>query len=322
MTLRHLRSSLFSPRLLGLIFFSLGLAVFGVEDETAVKLYQRGMKLIAEGDVEDALDRFNTIANKYRRSETCALALWEIYRIQEFLGGDEAAFEALNRLVTEQPGHFEKAHRAQFQLTKRLLGAGKNERRTLEVQRKSQTTPPEVIVAMLENVIKNGPQSEEGIQAHYYLALAQEKAGDKKLAIVSHEDFAENYPKHELADDAGYQVAYIAYKEWKSMRGESPHQREAVAVALAWFITRFPESDKAAAARSCLVEVRTAEQRELMSLAQYYEQRANTKAAQIYYQQLGMKFPSLLEVEGELREKILKAMSIEVQEKVGPVSQR
>ncbi|MCX6857532.1 MAG: outer membrane protein assembly factor BamD [Verrucomicrobia bacterium] len=320
MSLKSPIASNISPKLLGLIFFSLGLCVYGAEDETAVKLYQRGMKLIAEGDVEEALDRFNTVANKYRRSETCASALWEIYRIQEFQSDNEAAFEALNRLTTEQPGHFAKAHLAQFQLTKRLLGAGKNERRTLEVQRRSETTPPEVLVAMLQNVIKNGPQTEEGIQAHYYLALAQEKAGDKKEAISTHEDFAENYPKHELADDASYQVAYIAYKEWNAMRGDSPHQREATATALSWFLARYPESDKAAAARSCLVEVRTAEQRELMSLANFYEQRGDAKAAQVYYQQMALKFPQLMDQEGELKEKILKALADTTQtERVGPI---
>lgn len=309
-----------SPSLLGLLFFCSPLVSHGLEDETAIKLYQRGMKLIADGNAEEALDRFNTIASKYRRSETCANALWEIYRIQESLEGNEAAFEALNRLVTEQAGHFAKAHLAQFQLTKRLLGAGKNERRTLEVVKPAQKMAPEVLVAMLGNVIKNGPQSEAGIQAHYYLALAQEKAGNKNEAITIHEDFAESYPTHELADDASYQVAYIAYKEWKAMRGDSPHQREATATALAWFLARYPESDKAVLARSCLVEVRTAEQRELMTLANYYDQRGNAKAAKVYYQQMALKFPQLMQQEGELKEKILKALADTTQtERVGPI---
>ena len=318
MSLRPLISFLRSPRLLGLFVFCLCPSLQAVEDENAVRLYQRGMKLIAESDVEEALERFNTIATKYRRSETCAQALWEIYRIQEHLGDVQGAFEALNRLVTEQPGHFEKAYAAQFQLVKRLLGAGKNARRTLEVQRPSQTTPPETLAAMLRVVIKNGPQTEAGIQAHFYLALAQERAGEKKEAIATHEDFAETFPQHELADDASYQVAYIAYKDWKTMRGDSPHQREAAAISLTWFITRFPESDKAAQARSCLAEVRAAEQRELMSLARYYESRGNTKAAATYYQQLALKFPELLQTEGVLKVKIASSIPGDPTEAVGP----
>jgi len=281
-----------SPGFLGLLCVMILLSVtHAAEDENAVRLYERGMKLIAEGDPEEALERFNTIAKKYRRSETCALALWEIYRIQEHLGEEMAAFEALNRLATEQPGHFEKAHDAQLRLAMRLLGRGPDARRTLVREPVKAKLDPEVLAEMLRVTIKNGPQSETGIQAHYYLALALEKAGQKREAIAMHEDFAESYPKHELADDAGYQCAYIAYKDWKTMRGDSPHQREAAAISLAWFIARFPESDKGAQARACLTDVRLAERSELISLARHYEGRGNTKAAEIYYRQLGQKFP-------------------------------
>ena len=284
----------YSPGHLGLFAFLLTTtAIMAAEDENAVRLYQRGMKLITEGEHEEALERFNTIATKYRRSETCALALWEIYRLQEHLGEDPAAFEALNRLATEQPGHFAKAHEGQLRLALRLMGRGPEARRTLEPVRPSQKVDPEVLAEMLRVIVKNGPQSEIGIQAHYYLALTLEKAGEKREAIAMHEDFAENFPRHELADDAAYQCAYIAYKDWKTMRGDSPHQREAAAVSLAWFIARFPESDKGAQARACLGEVRLAERRELMSLARYYEGRGNMKAAEVYYQQLATKFPDV-----------------------------
>jgi outer membrane protein assembly factor BamD (BamD/ComL family) len=81
----------------------------------------------------------------------------------------------------------------------------------------------------------------------------------------------------------------------------------------------YPESDKAALARSCLVEVRTAEQLELMNLANYYEQRGDAKAAKVYYQQMALKFPQLLEQEGALKEKILQALKETSQaEQVGP----
>ena len=190
----------YSPGHLGLFAFLLTTtAIMAAEDENAVRLYQRGMKLITEGEHEEALERFNTIATKYRRSETCALALWEIYRLQEHLGEDPAAFEALNRLATEQPGHFAKAHEGQLRLALRLMGRGPEARRTLEPVRPSQKVDPEVLAEMLRVIVKNGPQSEIGIQAHYYLALTLEKAGEKREAIAMHEDFAENFPRHERA---------------------------------------------------------------------------------------------------------------------------
>lgn len=317
MNLRQPTAYLISPVIAGLFVFAIcPQSSSAAEDELAVKLYQRGMKLITDGEPEEALERFNAVATKYRRSETCAQALWEIYRIQEHFGNDSAAFEALNRLATEQPGHFEKAHEGQLRVALRLLGHGKDARRSLAVERPSGRVDPEVLVEMFRVVIKNGPQSEIGIQAHHYLALTLEKTGEIREAIAMHEDFAENFPKHELADDAAYQCAYIAYKDWKAMRGDSPHQREAAAVSLAWFIARFPESDKGAQARACLGEVRLAERRELMSLARYYEGRGNTKAADVYYRQLEEKFPDM-----EVTEKAIPVRSVnaDVDGQVGPV---
>ncbi|HAL71271.1 MAG TPA: hypothetical protein DCP71_05805 [Verrucomicrobiales bacterium] len=314
-------SLLSSPVRAGLLcFFVLG-ALLPVQarddDESVRRLYSRAQKLMSEGEAEEALERFLNVVKHYPRTEWSGLSLWEVYRINIHLGDDESAFEALNRLIVEQPGHFEKAHAAQLQLVQRLLGSGKESRRTLEVMRKSQITPPEIVVEMLKTIIKNGPQSEVGIQAHYYLAIAQEKAGEKKVAIATHEDFAETYPKHELADDAGYQVAYIAYKDWKTMRSNSPHQREGAAISLAWFIARFPESDKVAQARSCLSEVRGSEMRELLGLARYYEGRGNEKAAAVYYEQLAERFPEAVVADKSLAEKILKTQPDA--ETIGPV---
>lgn len=304
--------------LLGFILLGAGLdkAAAAEDDETARRLYQKAQRIVAEGDSEEALDRFLTLSQKYPQSEWAAASLWEVYRISIHLGDDESAFEALNRLIIGQPGHFEKAHTAQLQLVKRLLGSGKETRRSLEPVRRTQTTPPEIIQEMLKTIIKNGPQSEVGIQAHYYLGIALEKSGEDKEAIAMHEDFAETYPHHELADDAGYQVGYIAYKTWKTMRSTGPHQRENAAVYLAWFIAKFPESDKVAQARSCLSEVRSSELRELMSLVRFYESRGNAKAVAIYHQQIAERFPEVVMADQELREKVMK--SVEAQAEVKP----
>lgn len=311
---RSLFSSICSPVRTGLLclFMTTGLCL-ALDDDQARQIYSRAQKLISQGDPEEALDRLLTLIKKHPHTDWSAMALWEAYRIYILLESPEPAFEVLNRLVIEQPGHFEKAHAAQLQLVQRLLGSGKDARRTLEPVKKKNIVPPEIIIEMLQIVIKNGPQSEVGIQAHYYLAIAQEKAGENAIAIAAHEDFAETYPKHELADDAGYQSAYIAYKSWKGMRSTGPHQREHAAMALTWFLTRFPESDKSAQARSCLAEVRESELREILGLARYYEAKSNTKAALIYYNQLAEEFPEVLARDEALQAKMRQLQEATVQ---------
>lgn len=299
-----------SPVYAGLLSLALCLLVPGhvnaLDDEQARHLYAKAQKELSGGDLDEAQERFLVLVNKAPRTEWSAMALWELYRIGVHTDDPASAFEALNRLIIEQPGHFEKAHSAQLELVRRLLEGGES-RRALEVKKKKPKIPAEVLVDMLRVVIKNGPQSEVGIQAHYYLAVAQERAGEKLESKAAHEDFAENYPHHELADDAGYQAAYIAYKEWKNMRSMGPHQREGAAVALAWFIARFPESDKTAQARSCLAEVKASEMREVLGLARYYESKGNLKAASVYYEQLLQRFPEVVERDEALMSKIVAA---------------
>lgn len=310
-------SVLRSPVYSGLLcFFCLIGKGVALDDEQAQKIYAKAQKELSQGYVDDALDRFVVLIKKHPRSELSALSLWEVYRIHIHNDQPEQAFEALDRLVTEQPGHFEKAHAAQLQLVQRLLGSGKDAKRTLEAVKKKTLIPPEIMDEMLKRIIRNGPQSEVGIQAQYYLAVALEKKGEETEAIAAHEDFAETYPQHELADDAGYQAAYIAYKKWKTMRSTGPKQREHAAVALAWFVARFPESDKAAQAHSCLAEVRKSELNELLSLARYYEGRNNPKAAQIYYKQVTERFPDIILKDENLREKILN--TADQNEPIGP----
>lgn len=281
-----------------------GVRLPGADTDEARLLYQRGMKLLGEGQPEEALERFNTLAKRHRGTEPCAPALWEIYRIQEHLGNDEAAFEALNRLATEQPGHFEKAQDAQLKLVRRLMGSTQDARRSLEVKKTPPAALPETLLAMLQAIIKSGPRSETGIQAQFLRGLVHDRAGEKREAVACYEEFAESFPTHELADDAAFQVADIPCREWRRMRGGSPHQREAAAVGLAWFLARFPESDKAAQARAQLAEVRTSERRELASLARFYESRGKEKAAAVYYRQLGERFPEHVAADEALAAKV------------------
>ncbi|TDU80829.1 outer membrane lipoprotein YfiO [Prosthecobacter fusiformis] len=317
-----------SPALPGLLYFLLGAAPLSAADtqdlELAARLLQRGQKALVSGDRKEALERFATVTKKYPASEYSAMALWEMYRIHLSLNEPLEAFGVLETLATRQPGHFTRAQEEQLLLVKRQLGMAKDERRSLEPVKKGDLLLVDDLLGMLAKIILSGPHSEEGIQAHYLLGVALEKADRVEEAQARHEEFVETYPRHELADDAGYQVADIAFKKWKKMRGAvSPKDRERAAVLLTWFLTRFPESDKGAQARAGLAEVLVAEERELRVLAQYYEGQGNEKAAAVYYRQLALKFPKLLQEGSPLRDKIRMAIEAEnapseVTEKVGP----
>ncbi|HRK12706.1 MAG TPA: outer membrane protein assembly factor BamD [Prosthecobacter sp.] len=278
-------------------------------DETAALLLQRAQKALAAGDDRGALERCAVIQKKYPRTEWSAQALWHTAAIHQKHAEHNAAFEALDQLVNRQPGHFTRAHEEQLRLALRLLGLARGQRRSLEPVKKADMAPQEDIIAMLARVILNGPHSETGVQAHYWLGVALEKAGRIEEARAAYGDFVEKHPAHELADDAGYQAAEIAFKHWKEMRGAAPKDRERAAVLMTWFLARFPESEKTAQARASMAELRVAEERELSSLAAYYEARGDAKAAAIYYRELALKFPGLAMEGSPLRDKLASVIT-------------
>ena len=276
--------------------------------EIAESALRRAEALIHSGDFVDALERYTGIAKRYPQTDWSAAALWQVYRLQVRLDNPEGAFEALDRLATQQSGHFEQAQTLQLELVRRLMGDMEGERRSLEEIHPAKRVKPATVTEMLKRIIQIGPFSEAGIQSAFYLALALEAEGKGEEAAKLHEEFLDRYPAHELADDAAYQVAYIRYKRWKGMRGESPRYREAAAVALAYFMARYPESAKASQAQSCLSDVKASEYRELKNLALYYAKLGNEEAAQVYYLEIGGKFPEIVQRDPDLREGVKAAV--------------
>ncbi len=292
--------------LLGLLLLTSLVAAAEVEDPAERRLQQARHILDREGP-EAAAERLQALADRYPGSEPAAAALWELFRLHEATGRHRAAFDALDDLVTRQPGHFARAHAQQLLLVRRQLAVA--ERRTLPAKR-SDAAPVAAheVVAMLARIVLNGPHAETGIQARYWLGLALERAGRADEARAQYEEFTELHAGHELADDAGFQAASIAYRKWRSMQGGAPRDRERAAVLLSWFLARYPGSDKAAQARAMQAELNLAEQRELASLAGFYEQRGDDRAAAVYYRQLALKFPGLAMEGSPLRERIAGAL--------------
>jgi outer membrane protein assembly factor BamD (BamD/ComL family) len=305
--------------LLGLLLLTSLVAAAEVEDPAQRRLQEARRVLEREG-AEAAAERLQALAHRYPGSEAAAAALWELCRLHEAAGRQRAAFDALDLLVTRQPGHFARAHARQLLLVRRLLAAG--ERRTTVAGRdRAVPVAADEVVAMLARVVLNGPHAETGIQARYWLGMALERAGRADEARAQYEEFTELYGGHELADDAGFQAASIVYQKWRAMRGGSPRDRERAAVLMSWFLHRFPESDKGAQARACQAELQLAEQRELTSLARYYEQRGDARAAAVYYRQLAVRFPGMAMEGSPLRESIAGALDddkVTEAAKVGP----
>ena len=271
-------------------------------------LYEKGLAESLRGDTEGALRRFEAVVKAYPRSSVAVLAQWEVVRLNEVSAEPVAAFDALQLLVEHYPGNFEKALRKQFEIALRQLTRYDQMLRLPDPVHPKDLPKREQVSAMLRIVIENGPYADNVAEACYYLGVALEKEGKIPQAAIQHETFFERFPSHPLADDSAYQVAYILYKAWRKMKGWAPANRERAEMAMQWFLVRYPESDKAAQAQGCLAEIRQAEQRELASLAEFYEARGNERAAAIYHRELAARFPELAPEGSALRNKVLALM--------------
>lgn len=297
-----------------LLLSCLALEVQGADDaETALLLLKRAQKSLVEGEHEDALRRYQTIARLYPGTDWAATAWWQIARLENHLNDKQAAFDALQALVIGYAGHFEKAHAEQLGLARGMMDAEerRERRRGLEPARSKALNAAEqdMLAGMLQTIIRNGPHSDVAMQAHYEFALMLERAGKLPQALLMHEEFAEEHSGHELADDSSCQAAYIRYKQWKTMKSESPRQRDGARDAFNWFLRRYPQSERAALARACLAELLHSERKELESLARYYDGLGKPEAAMVYWRELALKFPELAAAGSPLREKIVEVLA-------------
>jgi tetratricopeptide (TPR) repeat protein len=295
-----------------LLWLAVSVAMAADDDEILRRLAEKARRSVLAGEHEEAVGRYETITRLKPGTDLSAAAWWEISRLHEKLGNMQESFDALQMLVTGQPGHFEKAHAEQWRLVRRMLDnlAEHDRRARLQGQKppKLVQADKEALLEMMGVICRNGPHSEAAVQAHFARAMFMEREGRTEEALNQHEEFLELYPEHELADDAACQTAYIRYKQWRGMRGDAPRQRQAAQDALNWFLTRYPESERASLAFTCLREMQAAERRELESVARFYESRGKPEAARLYYRKLAEMNPELLKDDGPLRAKLLEAI--------------
>ncbi len=277
-------------------------------ESRARRLYDKAMKDTLNGDSDSALSRFEAVVKAYPKTAVAVEAQWEVVRLNEFFSDYVAAFDALQLLIDHYPGNFERALRKQFEIALRQLVRYDQMLRLPDSTRPKDLPAKEQVSAMLRIVIENGPYAENVAEASYYLGVALEKEGKIPQAAMQHEDFMERFPKHPLADDSAYQVAYILYKSWMKMKGGAPTNRERAEMAMRWFLARYPESDKAAQARGCLDEVRHAERVDLIRLSDFYMQRGDERASAVYQRELASRFPELAPEGSPMRARVMALM--------------
>ncbi len=268
------------------------------QERRAAELFAKAQRYALRGAPGNAVETLESLVRNYPRSRWAGAAQWEIAKLYGDNHQNADAFDACQLLIDHFPDYFEAALDMQFRLAKKVLVRYEDLQRHPDALKPKQLLKKETVSEMLRIIIRNGPHWERVAEAQYLLGVALEKEGKTEEARRQHESFAENHKGHELADDAAYQIAYIDYKAWKRMRGDAPQARERAETSLLYFIAKFPDSSKAAQANGSLIEIRSAEMRELQRLAEFYDKQGKDKAAAIYYLTLVRRFPEAMALPG------------------------
>lgn len=263
-------------------------------EKRASDLFAKAQRHALRGAVGDAVEKYDLLVKNYPRSPLAGLAQWEIARLFDENQEPESAFDSSQLLIDHFPPFFEKALAMQYKMARKCLAKYDHLLRTPDALKPKDLPRKEQVSEMLRIIIQNAPYHEGVADAQYLLGVALEKEGAPDKAREQHETFAEKFPKHELADDACYQIAYIDWKAWQKMKGQAPQARDRAETNLLWFLARYPGSDKAAQAAAMLYEIIDAQRRELQSLAEYYEKLGKPRAAAIYYRVLVQKYPEMV----------------------------
>ncbi|MBL9117569.1 MAG: outer membrane protein assembly factor BamD [Verrucomicrobiaceae bacterium] len=295
--------------LLSLLAASTTYALTGAErlileqERRAAELFAKAQRYNLRGAPGDAVETLDALVKNYPKSRWAGAAQWEKASLYADNHEHADAFDACQLLIDHFPAYYEAALNLQYDLTKRVLARYEDLARHPDSTKPRSLEKKQTLSEMLRAIIRNGPHYDRVAEAQYLLGVALEKEGKSEEARLQHESFSERHAKHELADDAAYQIAYIDYKAWKRMKGDAPQARRRAEMSLLYFLSRFPESAKAAQANGSLIEIQNAEMRELQRLAEFYENQGREKAAAIYYRSLVQRFPDAIALPG-LSEKL------------------
>ena len=239
-----------------------------------------------------ALETYERIVKRFPRTEAAGRAQLAIGKLYSENREYRNAFDAFQALIDHFPYSdcFAPALRGQLTVVERTLAKHKeNERKGIK-QSKKVLPKRSTIEEMLKTIIANGPYSEFSPRARYLLAVSLETSGDRAGAIEHHEILLDRHPKHDLADDATFQVALIHLKSNEVPVKDTNHWTES-RTALLHLLTNYPDSDRAPIARRLLKKIEKDETTYLLKVARFYEKSRKPASALIYYQELARSYP-------------------------------
>src|SRR5438105_983725 len=248
----------------------------------AAELFEIGQKAEKEGNPKRAIRAYRQLVRKYPRDALAAGAAFRgavLYeQVHEYL---EAA-GTYRLVVTNYPTspHFNEAIEGQFRIGEMYL-AGKK----LKLLGIPLATSMDRAVEIFAGVVRTAPFGKYTARAQFDIGLAREKQGSNDAALQAYQAVITKFPNDPIAADAQYQIGYIWFT---SSRGGTKDIAATTNARTAFqdFLFRFPNSEKAAQARSNLLLLEHKQTSSSFSIAKYYDKQKYYREAVIYYNEV------------------------------------
>lgn len=277
----------------------------------AEELFHIGQVAEQQHNTKRAIKAYKTLVRKHPRDALAPGALYRVAELTEQSNDLITAATLFRTLVERYPSspHFDESIEAQFRIGEAYLGGKK-----LKLLGIPFATSMDKAVEVFAAVIRTAPYGRYTVRAQFDIGLAREKQHLNDAALSAYQAVVDKFPNDPLAADAQYQIGYIWLVASKAGTRDVAATKNA-RVAFQDFLFRYPNSEKAAQARSNLELLEHKQTSNAYNIAKFYDKQKHYRAAVIYYNEVIREQPGSPESESaqkrinELRAKLGNAVS-------------
>ncbi|MDB6146847.1 MAG: hypothetical protein JWO45_511, partial [Spartobacteria bacterium] len=204
------------------------------------------------------------------------------------------AADSYRYLVERYPAspNFEEAIEGQFRVGEMYLNGRKIKLGGVI----SFGNPLERSVEIFAAVIRTAPYGKYTARAQFDIGMAREKQKINDAAISAYQAVVDKFPNDVMAPNAQYQIGYLWFNAAKSGTKDIDATEKA-RTAFEDFLFRFPNSEKAAQARTYLGLLAHKQTSTAFNIAKFYDKQKHYRAAVIYYNEVIRQQPGSNESE-------------------------
>jgi len=252
----------------------------------ASALLAQGRAYQAAGNNRKALSSYKTIVKKYPYSNAAGEASFSEGQILDKEGDLFKAFEAYQRLITNNQAspHYSAAIQRQEAVAHAAAnGVLKNNFLGMKTR-----ISPDKVEKMLGQVRDNAPQAASASKAQYTIGRVWQKEGNAEKSMAAYKQVDINYSSSPYAPDALYQIGEILV-----LKAERGNQNKAnvnsAREVYRDLLQRYPRHKRAADAKRRLAMLGGQDVQRSFDVAEFYRAKGQNQSALFYYREVTTK---------------------------------